>query len=306
MITVAICTYNRAELLDKTLDRLQSIRKPAHSEWEVLVVNNRCTDGTDAVIEKYVSSLPLRRIYQPVQGLSNARNAAVENARGNYILWTDDDVLVSDGWLQAYEEAFERYPDAAIFGGPIEPWFEVDPPAWLAGNWQRLASAFAARDLGDDELRFDFSKGLIPYGANFCIRAQEQKAALYDPVLGRNGGKTVLGEETEVVRKILADGGHGWWLPNASVRHWIPSGRMTKEYVLDYFHGLGRTQVLVSPPDDSTTLFGVPRWKLRQLAQLWLTCALNRLKNDPDSHLRALCDLEVAKGELSTIWENRR
>ena len=61
MISVAICTWNRAQLLDQTLDHLTRVRIPEGAEWEVLVVNNNCTDNTDRVLEKHFSHLPLRR-----------------------------------------------------------------------------------------------------------------------------------------------------------------------------------------------------------------------------------------------------
>jgi glycosyltransferase involved in cell wall biosynthesis len=110
---------------------MRQLRIPANVDWELLVVNNNCTDDTDAVIARHQDALPLRRLFEPEQGLSNARNSAVAVAKGDYILWTDDDVLVSSNWLVEYANAFRSWPDAAFFGGPIEPWFSTEPPAWL-------------------------------------------------------------------------------------------------------------------------------------------------------------------------------
>ena len=90
-ITVAVCTWNRAQLLEKTLERMTQLRQPERADWELLVVNNNCTDTTDAVIAAFAARLPIRRVWQPVPGLSNARNAAVEHAAGDYIIWTDDE-----------------------------------------------------------------------------------------------------------------------------------------------------------------------------------------------------------------------
>ncbi len=77
-VTVAICTWNRAKLLDQTLTRMQQLRIPANVAWELLVVNNNCTDDTDAIIAGHESALPLRRLFEPKPGLSNARNFAVD------------------------------------------------------------------------------------------------------------------------------------------------------------------------------------------------------------------------------------
>src|SRR5690349_14130582 len=101
MITVAICSLNRAESLRRTLTSLTAMRIPADLAWETLVVNNEGTDHTDQVIDSFVGRLPIRRAMEPRRGLSNARNRAIDEARGDYIIWTDDDVVVDPSWLAA-------------------------------------------------------------------------------------------------------------------------------------------------------------------------------------------------------------
>lgn len=298
MITVAICTYNRADLLRKTLAQITKIDKPKSHDWELLVVNNNSTDCTEEVISEYSSILPLCRVLQPIQGLSNARNAAVENSHGDYIIWTDDDVLVSQQWLTSYEEGFERHPDAAVFGGPVTPWFEQEPPDWLTANWGLLANAYATRNLGIDELQLDISTGLIPFGANFCIRKKEQLLSPYNPNLGRNGSKSILGEETEVLKSIFNNGATGWWLPSASVRHWIPSQRMTLQYVRNYYRGLGRTQILISNTDNSVSVFGVPRWKIGRCLHEAYKYLSERSYLGMSRAIPSLCNLEEITGEI--------
>src|SRR5437899_2703201 len=101
-VTVVICTWNRARLLDRTLTAMRRLRIPEATQWELLVVNNNCTDDTDEVIEKHLTHLPIRRLVEPEQGHSNARNRALTVATGDLILWTDDDVEVDPEWLLAY------------------------------------------------------------------------------------------------------------------------------------------------------------------------------------------------------------
>ncbi len=137
-VTVAICTWNRARLLDETLSRFRSVRVPAGLDWELLVVNNRSTDDTDEVLKKYESALPLRRLFEPQQGLSHARNCAIAAAQGELLLWTDDDVLVDADWLGQLVRAANSHPTAAYFGGPIDPWFETDARGGWSGCGRRL------------------------------------------------------------------------------------------------------------------------------------------------------------------------
>ena len=133
-ITVAICTWNRSPSLRQTLDGFTGIAAPAATKWELLVVNNNCTDGTDEVIRAFEDRLPVRRAFEPRPGLSHARNRAIAEATGDYILWTDDDVTVCRDWLVAYADAFRRWPDAALFGGPIRALVRRNAAGMVAAN----------------------------------------------------------------------------------------------------------------------------------------------------------------------------
>jgi hypothetical protein len=306
MITVAICTYNRADLLDRVLTRLAEIAKPRACSWEVLVVNNHCTDQTDEVIAKHAASLPIRREYEAQAGLSNARNAAIDTARGKYIIWTDDDVLVGDDWLVAYEQAFAKWPEAAVFGGPVTPWFEREPPDWLAENWAELSFCYATRDLGREEVALDFEKDMVPFGANYCIRREEQLQQRYNPLLGRNPVKTVLGEESVVMKALFDSGATGRWVPGAQVKHWIPAERLSLEYLADYFRGVGRTHALLEPPEADTALIArVPRWMLRRLIWTGICYGWTRLFGTRRQTLDAMRKFEYVRGYLSSLWQSK-
>src|SRR5215469_3500479 len=149
-ITVAICTHNRAESLRRALDSLVAMKVAGDLEWEVVIVNNNSTDHTDHVIGEYPGRLPIRREFQPQPGHSNARNRAIDAAKGEYIVWTDDDVLVDTNWLKAYAEAFRQWPEAAVFGGRIIPRFEPPAAKWVVESELILEGAYARRDFGSD------------------------------------------------------------------------------------------------------------------------------------------------------------
>ena len=128
MLTVAICTWNRAALLRQTLEQMTALTIPADVTWELLVVDNNSNDETAVVIGEFVNRLPIRALLESTPGLSNARNTAVAAARGEYILWTDDDVLVDRTWLSAYATAVARYHDACVYGDAVKPWFSETTP----------------------------------------------------------------------------------------------------------------------------------------------------------------------------------
>ena len=98
---------------------------PSELPWELLIVNNNSADHTDDVIGEYVGRLPIRREFESRGGKSNALNRAIDVAKGDYIVWIDDDVLVDLGLLTPMRRHFRRWPEAAVFGGRIKPKYEA-------------------------------------------------------------------------------------------------------------------------------------------------------------------------------------
>src|ERR1700730_14319910 len=150
-LTIVICTWNRCELLGQALERLTTMNPVTDVEWDVLVVNNACTDGTTAVIESFSGRLNIREVSESTPGLSHARNRALDEARGSYVAWLDDDVLVDAAWLSELVAGIRRHPQAAGFGGSIEPWFPTEPDADLLATFPYLASGFCGLDYGPEE-----------------------------------------------------------------------------------------------------------------------------------------------------------
>ena len=260
-ITIAICTFNRAESLRRTLDSLAAMEAPNDVAWELVIVNNNSTDHTNAVTIEYLDRLPLRREFESNPGLSNARNRAVDVARGQYIVWTDDDVVVNAGWLTAYVEAFRRWPDAVVFGGRITPRYEPPVPRWVAESEGLLGGPFAVRDFGNQVQPLCVAEGCIPYGANFALRAAEQQDFRYDPDLGLAPNRPRYDDEVDVITRILASGAKGYWIPQAEVEHCIGRERQTVRYIAAHYEGWGQTWAVrnAAAIAESPFLFGIPR-----------------------------------------------
>lgn len=249
-VTIAICTWNRAELLRQTLQSLLQMTVPNDLDWEIVLVNNNCTDHTSEVIASFRSRLPLRDVVEPLQGHSHSRNRAISESHGDYIVWTDDDVVVDKDWLTAYLVAFRQQPEASFWGGSIEPRFESEPPRWLQENWKRCAGVFAVRSFGESE--FEFSERVLPFGANFAIRGALQRERLYDSRFGRVSDESVRGyDEIDVLRQLLRSGHRGFSVPKASLQHFIPTTRMTIDYVRRFYEGQGETWVLRGESKDT-------------------------------------------------------
>jgi glycosyltransferase involved in cell wall biosynthesis len=243
-VSVAICTWNRAGLLDQSLTSMHNLQIPPQTDWELIIVNNNCTDTTDDVISKHEAILPIRRLFEPQQGKTYALNLASQAAKGEYIIWTDDDVLIDPDWIAFYVEAFKQWPESSIFGGPVKPFLVGNPPRWLMDALviSRVGDVYAAIDFGQEPIRLN--RGQEPYGVNWAVRTKEQRKYLYDTTLGPDKGSKIGYEETDVIQRMFADGLEGRWVPNAWVTHYIPENRQTIKYIRKYHTGLGERKAL--------------------------------------------------------------
>ncbi len=296
-ISVVICTWNRCELLRQTLGAMTDLRAPAGLEWELLVVNNNCTDVTDEVVKSFDGRLPVRGLTEPRPGKSHALNRATTEARGEYVVFTDDDVLVDSDWLAAYADAFELWPDAAFFGGRIDPWFDGTPPAWLKEGIDVVYDAYAVTGEVVDAPILP-SDERLPFGANMAVRADHQRAHPYDTRLGPRPGDEVRGEETALMRRLLAGGHVGRWVPGARALHFVPAPRQSLEYVRRWFHGAGQGHALQSGPA-GLTAFGRPLWLWRQAIQAEVLFRAGRPFMSPTQWLGQLRLAGLSWGRIS-------
>jgi len=247
LVTVLICTWNRVPLLAGTLARLEVLTIPAGCRWELLVIDNGCTDGTAALLTARRKRLPLRVECEPRLGIACARNRGLEAARGDLVLLTDDDTLVDPGWLAAYVAALGRWPEAAYFGGQIDPLFERPPARWLAANRASFRPMLSAIDLEGRER--PIGGGEQPYGPNMALRRAAIGGVRLDERLGRRGGEQVRGSDVHLVEQLRRRGCRGAWIPAARVQHVVPPERASLAYAWRYHEGMGRTRVRLRPDD---------------------------------------------------------
>ena len=109
MLSVVICTFNRASLLDKVLGSLCTQTLPLH-DFEVIIINDGSTDNTDAVAASYASRLPLRYSYQRNAGLASAKNHGLFASRGDIVLFLDDDDIAAANLLEEHVKTHMAFP----------------------------------------------------------------------------------------------------------------------------------------------------------------------------------------------------
>ena len=303
-ISVVICTWNRSRLLRLTLEKMTQLEVPPGTVWEVIVVNNNCSDDTDSVLADYRDRLPLVRLFEPKPGKSFAGNLAVREAKGEYIIWTDDDVLVERDWLKAYMAAFAKWPQAEIFAGAIDPWFEETPPRWLESVFPKIAAAYAALDYGPTG--FDLTFETYPYGANMALTRSAQLREPYDTRLGPRPNSGIRGEEMIMARRLLAAGSTGRWVPEAKVRHFIPPHRQSLRYLREYFFGSGEALGLLGRNDTGERLaFGRPLWLWKEAVSTELAYRFGRVFRSPENWIESFRAANVARGRIKRYVSGR-
>ena len=235
MISVAICTYNRAESLADTLAYFCRLHGQDHLAWELLVIDNNCRDHTQRVIQKFADRLPIRYLEESRQGLSHGRNHAIREARGDLLVFADDDVRPVPEWLSCYVKTAEEYEWAEYFGGCIVPWWPEGKPCWVRDvNMPLLGGLFGAYDLGADIQEYS-ADHMPPYGANFAVRRSLfERLDPFRVDLGVVGSVPGRGEEAEYLDRARAVGARGIYVPGAVVEHRVDPERLRIRYLYRY------------------------------------------------------------------------
>ena len=237
-VTVAIPTYNRADFLRQTLAGLVAQQFP-RDHFEILVLDNNSTDHTRAVVAEFASAHPAPRyLLETHQGLDYARNRAIAEARGDIIVFGDDDILVQPHWLARMTAPLLADSSQRIgaVGGEVIPIFPDGLPPWVA-EWH--APLAFRPDLGPLEARHS------PMGANLAFpRRIFAQLGLFHTALDRAAGNYFSGGDSEMIRRVRAAGLEVWFAPGAAVQHQMPASRTTFRYASRHAFDSARSRVI--------------------------------------------------------------
>lgn len=237
--TVALCTHNHADRLARTLADLSGLRPP-EAAWELLVVDNASRDATPQLLASYAwpKDWQVRIVREEILGVAYARNRAIKEGYGEYLIFLDDDETPDPEWLRTYEHLIRsKHPDA--IGGRIEVSFETPRPAWLQdellgflGRLDHGATVHALTELATP-----------CYTGNFGLRrAICDSVGYFDTTLGRRGTENEGGEDVDFYRRLINAGFQVWWTPEAVIYHRIQAAKLTRGYFLDLHYRQGRME----------------------------------------------------------------
>ena len=166
-VSVVICCHNSAKRLPRTLRHLAA-EPLGDIPWEVVVVDHKSTDGTEAVAQLAWPTdhpVPLRVVDESRAGLSLARERGLSEAQFDIVSFLDDDNWVEPGWIATVAEVMLQHPQVGICGGYSEEVCEIDPPAWFERN--KLGYAVGAQ--GDRAGDVTETRGSL-WGAGLTLR----------------------------------------------------------------------------------------------------------------------------------------
>jgi glycosyltransferase involved in cell wall biosynthesis len=212
------------------LRHLRSLQEQTLSSVELIVVDN----AADAELARRVAEFnqaarfPVRYVPEPRLGVVYARHTGAHAARGDILVFTDDDLTAVPAVLQAYANAFAAHPEMAAAGGPMRLAWEAPPPQWLI-EYMGQAKLFPPLALLDisEEFRLD-PQGFF-FSGNMAIRREVLfQVGGFNPELVGDlyFGDGEVGLYQKLWRRKMLIG----YVPEALMYHYIPPQRMTVKY----------------------------------------------------------------------------
>jgi GT2 family glycosyltransferase len=259
MISIVVTTCANVELV---LRCVEAIRTTVTDAFEIIVVENRPAHSTvaQALAERFAGDPRVRYAEEERPGLSRARNAGLREARGEIVVFTDDDIVVDTAWASAVREAFTSAPEVDCVTGLILP-LELETAAQLlVERFASFGKGFAPRvySLADppaDQPLFPYTAGYFGSGANIAFRTDAARAlGGFDPRLGA-GTPARAGEDLDICIRLLQSGRRLAYEPRAIVWHPHPdTDARLRRQVFGYGVGLGAMLC--------KQLLGPGRWKI--------------------------------------------
>ncbi|MHC2993822.1 hypothetical protein OB13_20390, partial [Pontibacter sp. HJ8] len=233
-VSIVICTYNGAALLPETIRHIAQQRVRLAIDWELIVVNNACTDNTSEVVraewQKHNQPTKLSLLYQPKQGLTYARELALEKANYEFVLFCDDDNWLDADYVNKAYDLMQQHPEIGVLGGNGELVFEFPPPRWALGHGF-FANGPQAATSGNVRRKF-------VYGAGSVIRKSAYDMLLhagFKPLLtDRIGRHLSSGGDYELCYAIALAGYDIWYDERLKFRHFMSKERLEWDYLVRF------------------------------------------------------------------------
>lgn len=284
-VSIIIPTQNRCGLLAEAIDSLvnQSLDK---TEYEILIVDNCSTDSTKSVVERFAEETDglVTYLYEERPGSHFARNGAVKHAKGEYLYFTDDDILAEKDMLKNLIAIFDTDERIATATGPVRPRWLAIPPDWVLYHCNNYL-------LSLNELPNSFFMSECDPGVYSCHQLIKKsvfiEAGGYNPDIVN--GEWVGDNETGLNIKIRKLGYLFAYTGNALIYHQIPASRMTQAYLNRRLANQGNSD---SFTDYREHIYSTEELKQKNkefrmmMIKKWLRALLLRCVDDDNWHIK--------------------
>jgi glycosyltransferase involved in cell wall biosynthesis len=243
LISVVICTRNRADLLKHALRSVVDQDFP-HDAFEIVVIDNASTDNTAITVNAFRNHVRLRYVHEPRIGLCTARNTGWRTAVGRYIVFFDDDAVAQPGWLAAIHKAFEGAgPSVGVIGGRVDPIWQAPRPDWLADE---VAGSLTIVHWGDAEKVIRDIRREWLVGANMALpKHLLAEVGGFHPWLDRVGNNLLSSGDVFLQKEVMRRGYTCLYVPAISIRHLIPASRLDQRWFLKRFFWQGVSDAMM-------------------------------------------------------------
>jgi GT2 family glycosyltransferase len=259
--SVVVPTYNRLDRLQRILAALADLRWPA-DDFEVVVVSDGSTDGTDDFLRSGRLPMPVTARFQTNQGPAEARNHGVKAASGTMILFLDDDVVPDSRLIEEHARSHVGDDGRSVVIGPM-----LTPPDFAMTPWVRWEQAMLEKQYDDlREGRYLAGSRQFYTGNVSLARQQILDVGGFDPRFRR-------AEDVELAYRLEASGARFVFNPDAvthhyaerSFRSWIEIARAYGQAHVDFGQAEGQGWVLDNVGKEFYELNVVNQWATRLL-----------------------------------------
>jgi glycosyltransferase involved in cell wall biosynthesis len=246
-VSVVICCYNSGEVIVPTIESLSQLTIPSECGYEVIIVDNNCTDNTVQLARKAWrnSTKPLHIIKETQPGLIYARKKGVLQAHYDIILFVDDDNILEPDWVERLIVMYSKNPEIGGIGGFNEPLFEegVEKPSWF----ENFSSMYACTAHYENPEVSSFKQTL--YGAGLSLRTNVARS-VFDSnlpffLVGRKEDALTRGDDSEICLRVGLMGWKLWYESTLKLKHTILRRRVKWEYVLQARREGGHADIIL-------------------------------------------------------------
>ena len=279
-VSLIICTYTRADSLRDTLTSLLLLDLK-DINFELIVVDNNSKDNTIDVVKDFskLAGFSVKYHFEKRQGLSYARNAGIEQSSGDYLFFTDDDVIPEPDWVRKTLDGFSKF-DCVACGGYIAPiWLGEKKPEWL--NEMFYGFVAIKTDLeGPKQLDI---KSELPFGANMAFkRTVFEQYGAFDVNRGRSGTNLASGEDGELFQRLLSSGEKVYYFPDSRVSHKVETFRQKKNYFRQWRYQASKNIAFVKDLPGKKRFLGIPYYLFMQTIRAIIIAFISKFTKPDD------------------------